>query len=673
MSCFCMSNGQVAVAPMDEAVMKKSKNPTDMKAKAIEEHGHKEETHNEAVPHKTHKSTGGSQAHAFVRHLIHKADARSQLEQLLHENYLVSGGDENIKCFFREQGFNTGISNVIKALEHDKANDLMFWASSYNLFVTWSVNGQHPWDNVANASKPAATLEIGSLRGTNKTVVLINGQEIKDYTFASGIFRTTTPVVFDCPTGAAVPVNLELQMSSFSGYESAETSTYLGTQCHGVMWPETSALPAAWPIAPPIVSGKVNIASRDAAAIPAAIDNLAEFSGVYATVFLPAADGQAPRPVELTISSSKSGRPVVALNGNKVSGWTFDANNVLSFEHQAGYSAWLQFTVLPGGPLFIGTVVPSSAEGYVSNVEFQVFGEPKGQASRALPDGSMDNTMGQLAGVGMGAASAILFAHLLKGAALIWEELRKGASPDVIATEQDELLAGMEAAFRALKRLQKAADAFQAAFPLETDIKTMDPAASAEAVAAAATAANIALAGRLASEQVESAVAAAEDGFKDGNTLEATAKAAVAAWRSAQAGEAAGKAEAVALNAAQLSRAAHTKAALAAAISASQAYNQAKNMAIEAAKAQMRAANASLKAVEDGIQLHANNRDYGKLKETAEASGLAAKAVMSAQLAVEGWTANTIDSRAAAIEASKDASEASQLCHKFMRNMNTKA
>lgn len=41
-----------------------------------------------------------------------------------------------------------------------------------------------------------------------------------------------------------------------------------------------------------------------------------------------------------------------------------------------------------------------------------------------------------------------------------------------------------------------------------------------------------------------------------------------------QAGEAAGKAEAVALNAAQLSRAAHTKAALAAAISASQAYNQ---------------------------------------------------------------------------------------------------
>lgn len=75
----------------------------------------------------------------------------------------------------------------------------------------------------------------------------------------------------------------------------------------------------------------------------------------------------------------------------------------------------------------------------------------------------------------------------------IWEELRKGASADLIASEQDELLAGMEAAFKALNRLQKASDAFQAAFPLEADIKTMDPAASAEAVAAAATAANIAL------------------------------------------------------------------------------------------------------------------------------------------------------------------------------------
>lgn len=73
MSCVCMSNGQVAVAPMDEAIMKKG---ADIKSKTIGEVGHKEEAHKDDIPHKTHKNTGGSQAHAFVRHLIHKADAR---------------------------------------------------------------------------------------------------------------------------------------------------------------------------------------------------------------------------------------------------------------------------------------------------------------------------------------------------------------------------------------------------------------------------------------------------------------------------------------------------------------------------------------------------------------------------------------------------------------------
>ena len=59
------------------------------------------------------------------------------------------------------------------------------------------------------------------------------------------------------------------------------------------------------------------------------------------------------------------------------------------------------------------SVVLTGLSGWV-----QVFGEPKGQPSRALPDGAMDSTMGQLAGVGMGAAAVLLFAHLLKGASL---------------------------------------------------------------------------------------------------------------------------------------------------------------------------------------------------------------------------------------------------------------
>jgi hypothetical protein len=66
--------------------------------------------------------------------------------------------------------------------------------------------------------------------------------------------------------------------------------------------------------------------------------------------------------------------------------------------------------------------------------------------------------------------------------------------------------------------------------------------------------------------------------------------------------------------------------------------SQAKALAIQAAKSQMRAANASLRAVEEGIQLHANNRDYAKLKEIAEASGLAAKVTdQSAPLPSSAW------------------------------------
>ena len=41
---------------------------------------------------------------------------RAKLEELLKDNYQVPGGEENIKCFFREEGFQTGISNMLKVL-----------------------------------------------------------------------------------------------------------------------------------------------------------------------------------------------------------------------------------------------------------------------------------------------------------------------------------------------------------------------------------------------------------------------------------------------------------------------------------------------------------------------------------------------------------------------------
>ena len=43
----------------------------------------------------------------------------------------------------------------------------------------------------------------------------------------------------------------------------------------------------------------------------------------------------------------------------------------------------------------------------------------------------------------------------------IWENLRKGSTPDMVAKELDELVAGLEVAFTALDRIQKAAESFE--------------------------------------------------------------------------------------------------------------------------------------------------------------------------------------------------------------------
>lgn len=43
----------------------------------------------------------------------------------------------------------------------------------------------------------------------------------------------------------------------------------------------------------------------------------------------------------------------------------------------------------------------------------------------------------------------------------IWENLRKGSTPDMVAQEQHELVAGLEVAFTALDRIQKAAESFE--------------------------------------------------------------------------------------------------------------------------------------------------------------------------------------------------------------------
>ena len=68
----------------------------------------------------------------------------------------------------------------------------------------------------------------------------------------------SAPVDWETPTGKSAPVHMELQLSAFFGYGKSEQDSYLGLQAHGVLWAANPAdTPANWPIAPPIVAGKV--------------------------------------------------------------------------------------------------------------------------------------------------------------------------------------------------------------------------------------------------------------------------------------------------------------------------------------------------------------------------------------------------------------------------------
>lgn len=56
------------------------------------------------------------------------------------------------------------------------------------------------------------------------------------------------------------------------------------------------------------------------------------------------------------------GLPEVGVGGKTVGFWTFDASNVLKWDNEAGVSAWLQFCVLPGGPVFLGSLCDAADE-----------------------------------------------------------------------------------------------------------------------------------------------------------------------------------------------------------------------------------------------------------------------------------------------------------------------
>ena len=87
-----------------------------------------------------------------------------------------------------------------------------------------------------------------------------------------------------------------------------------------------------------------------------------------------------PEPVQgfhvVLTRRSHAGEAEVAVGGRDLSNWTFDASNVLAWADDAGYSAWLQFTVLPGGPVFMGTLHPHGEEASGAGVAQIVVMQP---------------------------------------------------------------------------------------------------------------------------------------------------------------------------------------------------------------------------------------------------------------------------------------------------------
>jgi hypothetical protein len=572
----------------------------------------------------------------------------------------------------RDEGYDCPPSAVVAALDAARAGDLLFWAGRYALFVQWSADGSHPWDAAAATS---VDLEIGVAPGGGSTpLVLLAGAPLAGATFSNGVLKAAHPVAWATPDGATVPVRLELQLASFFGYGSRDAApSYYGLQCHGVLWPaDAGSAPAAWPIAPPLVSGKVNIATRAAAVRPGACDALAAFAGAYAVHALPDAAGGAPAPLADVVIEAGHGAadPTITVGGQTVPDWSFDGNNVLTWEGGAGCSAWLQFLATGGGPVFAGNLFAAGAPPPPAG--FNAFGELRGAPSRLPPDGRVSGALGRPVVASAAAAGALLAGGLLRCAATAWGDLRDGAAAEDVLVAHDAMLHAMRRDFEALDRLHEVGGTAAAAFggaclasPPVLDLRAVEAAA-----AAAAEAADHADAARVAADAAAGALPAAEAAEAAKAAVDATSKAAVSAWRASQAAASAAAAEAAAIVACDAAGVTRAAGGAAAAFAAGRAFNAARAAAGEAATAAASAAAAALRAVEEGIATYAAQRDYLKLKDVAEASDVAGRALEAARAAAAGWAANTADARAAAVEAARGAAEAAEGCHRLLRAIN---
>jgi hypothetical protein len=416
----------------------------------------------------------------------------------------------------------------------------------------------------------------------------------------------------------------------------------------------------------------VNVAGRDAAISPPASDSLSAYKGTYKTHLLPKNAGYpATKGMDLTISG-QAGETRVAVDNMKIENWTFGPNNVLTFVTDAGHSAWLQFVHLADGPIILGKFREADNEVLEG---FNVFGEVKGHSSHLTPNSVIDSVVNECVSANLGVASTILLADVLTTAERIWSANKAALDDEEAAAGQSASLTQLSKKVAALIHLEDLCAEGDSAF-MKADAKgslvvhkEIDPNSAKLAQMAELAAKDKTEVTRQAALTAEKEATDTESQYQQANAAMATYKASQTAWKACQAAEAAGEAEAFANEAASHARNARTAAALNHALGAAQAYNEARLEAVEAAKAERRAAEAALNAVEGGIDFYAKNKNFDKLKEIAEASAVATKARSFAQAAVQGWEDDSVASRSKALESAKAASESAQECYKHMRRV----
>jgi hypothetical protein len=590
-------------------------------------------------------------AAALAARLRADGDARCELAALLQH---PSSNQLELVDWLAARACAAPPAEAARAVARARLDDPAHWAGRYTLFVKWSMDGAHPWDGADGAADPAATLELAALDGGG-VAAFLDGAAL-DFAFEDGVLKTLTSVPCVAPDGSAARVHLHLSFSAGAACAGA----YIAPQCHGLLWHDgaTHMAPMDWPIAPPRVAGKANVADRATAAAPCALPAAAAFDGEYDTLILPA-----PSPIDGSRAGAARRGPglaltggILTLGGRRVVGAAFSRASVLSWpaSPDGRPGGWLHCAHLPAGPLLLGRI---GAAGDDSSPAFNFMAECAGAPSVYLTVDALDTSSPLLEAAGLAAAATGELGVGLAATACAWEgdvaaaAIAVAAATAAISADADRAL--LESAFG----------------PAGLGL-VVAPEESVGAARAQESAAEHARAARHAADVAEAAAAVAAACGAAGRAGGAAAKSAAAAFHASCAAASAASAEEAALWAAAHATATRMAGSLYVASVAAASFNDAKDGARAAAAAASDAAAACLGAVQRHLAQLALTTDYAAVKDAADAAAACSAANELGGAVLAAWEAGTAADRATVPELTAAAAAKAAEGARFLKDAN---